>query len=162
MHQRAEQGDIDAQNIFATMHLKGIGGKANYAEALKWVRKAAEQGDAVAQSNLATMYAQGLGVTKNDAEALNWFRKSASRVRLDAPFFYAFLIIEEMVRQDAPYKKTTPCSLQASFFIVPTRVTHEPGDRLTSYLPFRTTTLSLMSCGFLRQRNVSGRRFWLT
>ncbi|MFZ6736057.1 hypothetical protein ACO0LG_29325, partial [Undibacterium sp. Ji42W] len=47
-------------------------------------------------------------------------------------------------------------------FIVPTRVTHEHGIRLTSYLLFRTTTLSPTSCGFLRQRNVAGRRFWLT
>ena len=47
-------------------------------------------------------------------------------------------------------------------FYVPTRVTHEHGIRLTGGMLFRTTTLSPMFCGFLRQRNVSGRRFWLT
>jgi TPR repeat protein len=31
----------------------------NYAEAVKWYRKAAEQGDADAQNNLGWMYARG-------------------------------------------------------------------------------------------------------
>jgi uncharacterized protein len=51
----------------------------DYAEAVKWFRKAAEQGDAIAQYNLALMYRDGEGVTQDDAEAVKWFRKAAEQ-----------------------------------------------------------------------------------
>ena len=37
-------------------------GKGNFAEAVKWYRKAADQGNATAQSHLARMYRDGKGV----------------------------------------------------------------------------------------------------
>jgi TPR repeat protein len=37
----------------------------DYAEAVKWYRKAAEQGDVKAQSNLGVMYASGQGVKQD-------------------------------------------------------------------------------------------------
>ena len=51
----------------------------DYAEALKWYRKAAEQGDASAQYNLGNGYRRGKGVTQDYAEAANWYRKAAEQ-----------------------------------------------------------------------------------
>ena len=58
----------------------GTNGKAkDYAEAVKWLRKAAEQGNASGQSFLGYMYQYGLGVSKDYAEAVKWYRKSAEQ-----------------------------------------------------------------------------------
>ncbi len=51
----------------------------NYAEAVKWYRKAAEQGNVGGQYNLGVMYSEGRGVERNDAEALKWYRKAAAQ-----------------------------------------------------------------------------------
>ena len=51
----------------------------NYAEAVKWYRKAAEQGLALAQYNLGVSYANGLGVSQNYTEAVKWYRKAAEQ-----------------------------------------------------------------------------------
>ena len=51
----------------------------NYAEAVKWYRKAAEQGNANAQKNLGVCYEKGLGVSKDQAEADKWFHKAAEQ-----------------------------------------------------------------------------------
>ncbi|WNV04704.1 tetratricopeptide repeat protein [Candidatus Methylospira mobilis] len=50
---------------------------SDYAEALKWVRKAAEQGDDNAQYFLGVMYYKGEGVPLDYAEAATWYRKAA-------------------------------------------------------------------------------------
>ncbi len=42
----AEQGLAEAQNNLGTMYAKGLGVPQDYAEAVKWYRKAAEQGNA--------------------------------------------------------------------------------------------------------------------
>ena len=57
----------------------GMGCPKDYAEAVKWYRKAAEQGDAEAQFNLGLMYADGEGVPKDYAEAVKWYRKAAEQ-----------------------------------------------------------------------------------
>ena len=49
----------------------------DYAEAVKWIRKAAEQGDAEAQSHLGAMYAQGHGVQRDYIRAYTWFNLAA-------------------------------------------------------------------------------------
>ncbi len=51
----------------------------DYAEAVKWWRKAAEQGHALAQSALGDMYCIGEGVPENYAEAVKWYRKAAEQ-----------------------------------------------------------------------------------
>ena len=49
----------------------------DYAEAVKWYRKAAEQGDAWALFNLAFMHERGKGVTQDYAEAVKLYRRAA-------------------------------------------------------------------------------------
>jgi hypothetical protein len=51
----------------------------DYAEAVKWYRKAADQGYASAQFNLGFMYNKGKGVPLDDTEAVKWYRKAAEQ-----------------------------------------------------------------------------------
>ncbi len=53
--------------------------RQDYAEAVKWYRKAAEQGHATAQYNLGVMYGNGRGVTQDYVHAHMWFNLAASR-----------------------------------------------------------------------------------
>ena len=53
--------------------------RQDYAEAVKWYRKAAEQGEANAQSNLGVMYYNGHGVRQDYAEAVKWNSKAAKK-----------------------------------------------------------------------------------
>jgi TPR repeat protein len=51
----------------------------DYAEAVKWYRKAAEQGNAIAQFSLGNKYLNGEGVSQDYAEAVKWYRKAAEQ-----------------------------------------------------------------------------------
>jgi clan AA aspartic protease (TIGR02281 family) len=51
----------------------------DYAEAMRWFRKAAEQGDAQAQNEIGDMYMKGHGVPRDNAQAMRWFRKAADQ-----------------------------------------------------------------------------------
>ena len=51
----------------------------NYAEAVRWCRKAADQGYARAQHNLGYMYEKGYGVDQDYVEAARWYRKAADQ-----------------------------------------------------------------------------------
>lgn len=75
----AIRGDASAQFRLGVMYGKGEGVPLDYAEALKWYRKAAEQGHVRAQNNLGSMYHGGKGVPQDDAEARKWYRKAAER-----------------------------------------------------------------------------------
>lgn len=62
----AEQGQARWQYFLGSCYDNGIGGvPQDYAEALKWYRKAAEQGYGDALASMADMYAGGFGVPKN-------------------------------------------------------------------------------------------------
>jgi TPR repeat protein len=61
------------------MYKSGQGVKQDYAEALKWYRKADDQGHALAQSNLGRMYAEGKGGEQDFKEAVKWFQKAADQ-----------------------------------------------------------------------------------
>jgi TPR repeat protein len=68
-----------AQFSLGSLYEQGRGVPQNYAEAVKWYRKAAKRGYAAAQCNLALMYDQGKGVPQNYTEAAKWYRKAADR-----------------------------------------------------------------------------------
>ena len=57
----------------------GQGVEKDFAEAVKWFRKAAEQNYAPAQGMLGSCYHSGQGVSKNYAEAVKWLRKAAEQ-----------------------------------------------------------------------------------
>ena len=64
----------------------GRGVPQDYAEAMKWYRKAADQGHARAQFNLGFMYYDYKGVRQNYAEAMKWYRKAAGQGHARAQF----------------------------------------------------------------------------
>ena len=69
----AEQGDAKAQFALGTMYRDGQGVAQDYAEALRWWRKAAELGVVDAQFALANMYAGGLGIAQDNILAHMWY-----------------------------------------------------------------------------------------
>src|SRR6266852_123535 len=78
-HARAEQGDARAESDLAYMYSHGDGVPQDYAEALRWRRKAAEKGYSDAENGLAYMYRHGQGVPQDYGEALRWYRKAAEQ-----------------------------------------------------------------------------------
>ena len=77
---KAEMGNSIAQFNLGVMYAKGEGVEKDYAEALKWFRKAAEQGNSVAQYSLGLMYYIGQGVEKDHVEAYAWYNLAARSV----------------------------------------------------------------------------------
>jgi TPR repeat protein len=60
------------------MYSRGNGDVQDYAEAVKWYRKAAEQGDAIAQNMLGFSYVKGKGVLQDTIAAHMWFNIAAA------------------------------------------------------------------------------------
>lgn len=59
----------------------------DYAEAMKWYRRAAEIGYKDAQYELARLYDQGVGVTADKTEAAKWYTKAAEQGVRRAQFY---------------------------------------------------------------------------
>ena len=75
----AEAGDARAQAAIGSLYIHGNGVAVDYAEALRWTRRAAEQGDVTGQFNMGTIYAGGLGVERDYTEAAEWFARAAEQ-----------------------------------------------------------------------------------
>lgn len=82
--QKAESGDVEAQNMMGAGYYTGKGVPQNYKEAAKWYTRAAKQGHAEAQKYLGWMYYNGQGVPQNYKEAVKWFTISAEQGDLEA------------------------------------------------------------------------------
>ena len=87
LYERAQAGDPDAQNKVGEIYANGKAVAQNYAEALKWFRKAGKRGNDEAWKNIGWTYAFGQGVPKNYPKAFYWFRKSAEHGNADAQFY---------------------------------------------------------------------------
>lgn len=72
LHQMAEKGDPQAQNLLGMCYAKGEGVKLNEQEAMRWFIRAAEQGNVAAQSKLVTRYYSGRGVPQDFKQAYFW------------------------------------------------------------------------------------------
>ena len=75
----AEQGDANAQYALGTMYRDGQGVAQDYAEALRWWRKAAERGVVDAQYALGNIYSGGTGVAQDNVLAYMWYDITASQ-----------------------------------------------------------------------------------
>ncbi len=75
----AAGGDAVAQFNLGMCYADGQGVAQNYAEAVKWYRKAAVQGHAIAQNNLGVCYKNGQGVAKNQLQAMKWYTQAAEQ-----------------------------------------------------------------------------------
>jgi uncharacterized protein len=83
----ANGGDPLAQVRLGVLYADGKGVAQDYAEAMKWYRKAADQGNAEGQFNLAVMYAS---VMMDEPEAAKWFRKAAEQGHALSQLFLGF------------------------------------------------------------------------
>ncbi len=54
-------------------------GPVDYAEAVRWFRKAAEQGDPDGEYYVGTAYDSGKGVPEDKVQAVKWYRKAAEK-----------------------------------------------------------------------------------
>lgn len=76
----AERGEAYAQfNLGLVYYRGGLHIQKNYAEAVKWTRRAAEQGFSRAQNNLGVMYEYGEGVAQDTVEAYKWYTLAAAQ-----------------------------------------------------------------------------------
>jgi TPR repeat protein len=66
------------------MYYQGKGVPQDYAEAVKWYRKAVAQGDDYAQNNLGWAYEHGHGVSRDYAAAVKLYRLAANRGNAEA------------------------------------------------------------------------------
>jgi TPR repeat protein len=74
----AKYGSGEAMTFLGWIYYNnGLGVIRDYAEAVRWYRKAADAGNAQAMHNLGYMYHRGQGVTQDYAEAAYWYRKAA-------------------------------------------------------------------------------------
>jgi len=68
----ASQGDAEAEFELGRRYTLGAGVERDFAETVKWYRRAAEKGHAKAQYNLGSCFQYGLGVETNKDEAKKW------------------------------------------------------------------------------------------
>ena len=77
---KAEQADVEAQNSLGSAYNEGKSGlKQDYAEALKWFRRAAEKNFAPAQYNLGLAYELGHGVPADERQAFKYYLAAAEQ-----------------------------------------------------------------------------------
>ena len=84
IHNKAEQGDVQAQNDLGEMYETGQGVNQDYKAAFEWSKLAAEQGHADAQFRLGWMYMTGHGVAQDDNAAIEWYKLAAEQGHTDA------------------------------------------------------------------------------
>jgi TPR repeat protein len=75
----AEAGDPTAQTNLGVRYELGQGVPQDFAEAVRWYRRAAEQGFARAQTNLGYMYDEGRGVPQDWNAAREWYFAAAAQ-----------------------------------------------------------------------------------
>ena len=75
----ALSGDATAQNDLGCAYSKGQGVEQDFAEAIKWWRKAADLDLPGAALNLGLAYLSGQGVPQDYTEAARWNRKAAEQ-----------------------------------------------------------------------------------
>ena len=87
----AQAGDAEAQYLFGEAHTMCLDFEPDYAEAIKWWRKAADQQHAPSCLSLGSCYEEGKGVPCDQVEAAKWFRKAAELGHEVAQFWLGML-----------------------------------------------------------------------
>lgn len=67
-------------------YYQGMGVEQNYAEALKWFKRAAARGFAESEFNLTVMYLKRQGVSRDDIEVIKWVTLAAAQKFAPAQF----------------------------------------------------------------------------
>ena len=92
-------GNATAQCNLGVSYMEVARSQKDYAEAVKWFRKAAEQGNAKARTNLGLAYLFGQGVKENKIEAAKLFRIAAEQ---DNPTAQLYLGIGCLLGESIP------------------------------------------------------------
>lgn len=79
LQNKAEAGDAAAQTELCVAYGRGTVVKQDFAEALKWCRRAADQNFAPAEEGVGLAYLAGRCVEKDPSQAMDWFRKAAAQ-----------------------------------------------------------------------------------
>jgi len=74
------------QYKLGNVYYRGEGVPKDYAQAVKWFRKAADQGMPESQYMMGVIYDRGEGLPQDFAEAVTWYRKSAVQGYVAAQF----------------------------------------------------------------------------
>lgn len=92
LHDRARQGDAEAQFQLALCYDNADGVPRDPVAAANWYRFAAEQGHGQAQLHLGVMLNDGdVGFERDDVDAARWFLKAAEQGVADAQFNLAVM-----------------------------------------------------------------------
>jgi TPR repeat protein len=62
----------------ARCYIDGRGTTVDYAQAMRWARRAADLGDAVAMNTVGLLHDNGQGVPQDNAEAIRWYERAAA------------------------------------------------------------------------------------
>jgi TPR repeat protein len=90
LQRSADKGYVWGQHLLGVRYDE----QGDYANAVKWERKAAEQGFANAQCGLGTFYYTGDGVKQDYAEAIKWFTMAAEKGEPTAQYNLSLFYIE--------------------------------------------------------------------
>ena len=80
----ANAGDAEAQFFLGVKYSFNVADVQDYAEAMKWFRRAAEQGHASAILQIGVAYENGRGVPQDYAEAMRLYRRAAEQGQASA------------------------------------------------------------------------------
>jgi uncharacterized protein len=72
--------------LLGLIFYRGYGVPVDFAEAVKWFRRAADEGNAGAQFYLGLMYSKGQGVPEDYAEGARWYRLAADQGNPEAQY----------------------------------------------------------------------------
>ena len=117
----ADQGDAHAQFALGIVYNRGYGVQRNYAEAMRWFRRAADQGDAGAQYNLAFLYETGRGVRKDLVRAYMWFDLAGRSAETPAHQGYAIQYRDSVASKMTPDQIAKAKKLAADWKPEPSR-----------------------------------------
>lgn len=73
----ASRGDVEATFLMGTAYDEGLGVEVDFAEGLRWYRRAAHQGHVLAAHNVGNVYRDGRGVEVDHARAAMWWLRAA-------------------------------------------------------------------------------------
>lgn len=87
VHDKAEQGDAQAQFALGLSYSTGSGLPEDQTRAAQWYLRAADQEHPLAQYNLGLMLVAGTGVPADRAAAMDWIRRAAVAGDASAQFY---------------------------------------------------------------------------
>ena len=106
LRRRAEQGDVDAQNLLGFHYECGQIVKGDYQQAVYWYKKAAEKGHAGAEFHLGQCYENGSGIKRNYEQAMYWYRKAAAQGHENAKLKLVTTSYSSKTVKGSDYRKT--------------------------------------------------------